>query len=58
LVQEMLSNNTATIAPGASLDKAPVIYPREVRLISESDDVTLRRYLAFLVRGRSLSNAC
>ena len=33
LVQEMLSNNTATIAPGASLDKAPVIYPREVRLL-------------------------
>ena len=30
----MLSNNTATIAPVASLDKAPVIYPREVRLLA------------------------
>jgi len=31
---KMLSNNTATIAPVASLDKAPVIYPREVRLLA------------------------
>ncbi len=31
---KMLSNNTATIAPVASLDKAQVIYPREVRLLA------------------------
>jgi len=54
LVQEMLSNNTATIAPGASLDKAPVIYPREVRLLALNSG-TVPKYIRTMRQRRSLT---
>jgi hypothetical protein len=54
LVQEMLSNNTATIAPGASLDKAPVIYPREVRLLALNSG-TVPKYLRTMRQRRRLT---
>ena len=62
----MLSNNTATIAPVASLDKAPVIYPREVRLLAlktrglsptntHTNSGTVPKYLRTTRQRRSLT---